>query len=59
MAGVKWYNKYVNLYMEVTMKAWEAIASILGMIIGFAIVTRAVMQVNRALKAFDAERDGE
>jgi len=41
------------------MKAWEAIASILGMIFGFAIVTRAAMQVNRALKAFDQERNGE
>jgi len=37
----------------------EEIISILGMIIGFAIIARAGKKAIEAVKEFDAERDGE
>ena len=37
----------------------EEILSIVGMIVASAIIIRTLIQANKALKAFDAERDGE
>ena len=37
----------------------KEILAILGMIVAFAAVTKAVMKADVAVKEFDAERDGE